>query len=240
MTVGFDRIIRLEWLEIVANCVAQGKSLDEINSILEESIARCSVGREGRRKTRTVLLAIWAKPSSHLVSLRDRAVQLLPSVPRSDHLILHWGMSMATYPFFSALAGCVGRLLRLQGSFPVSQVQLRLREQFGDRQTVSRAVQRLLRSFFEWKVIETASEKGVYTAGIAKAVSTPPLVAWLVEAALLSGGSNGGEMRTVLNSPALFPVRLAPITREELVHSGNLEVVQHGPSESFIRARIPK
>ena len=48
-------------------------------------------------------------------------------------MLVHWCMCMAVYPFFSKVAEATGRLLRLQGTVAAAQVQLRVREQLGER-----------------------------------------------------------------------------------------------------------
>jgi hypothetical protein len=56
---------------------------------------------------------------------------------------MHWGMSVACYPFFAEVAAQVGKLLALNGHANLSQIVRRMTETSGDRSTLPRAVQRV-------------------------------------------------------------------------------------------------
>ena len=60
-------------------------------------------------------------------------------------MLVHWCMCTVVYPFFGTVADAVVRLLRLQGSAGAAQVQRRLRERLGERETVARAARRIWR-----------------------------------------------------------------------------------------------
>ena len=93
-------------------------------------------------------------------------------------------MVSAVYPFWSAVAAQVGCLLRLQGRVSAAQIQRRLREHYGERETVARAARRVLRSFVDWGVVAPTDLKGIYQAGRSLPVDDPGIIAWLLEAAL--------------------------------------------------------
>ncbi len=57
------------------------------------------------------------------------------------------------------------------------QVQRRVREQYGERETVSHRVRCVLRSFVDWEVLKETSKKGIYAAGLSLAVDHVELVA---------------------------------------------------------------
>ena len=87
-------------------------------------------------------------------------------------------MIMAVYPFWGNVAAHVGRLLRLQETAAAGQVQRRVREQYGERETVSRRVRYVLRSFVDWEVLKETPEKGVYSV-VAHEVTREEVIAWL-------------------------------------------------------------
>jgi len=146
---------------------------------------------------------------------------------------------MAVYPFWAAVAACTGRFLKLQGSAAAAHTQRCLREHYGERETVSRAARRVLRSLVDWGVFkETVSTKGVYRQGLSLTVNDPGLVCWLIEAFLhtLSGGRT--PLPTVLESPALFPFCLPPaIAGGALSASSRLEVLRLGLDEELVILR---
>jgi hypothetical protein len=244
--VGFSQRISLEWLERTANLVLAGNDEASIYSALRELLEdKLSVGgnaeRGNREKAITILMRIWVRPPNDLHSLQREGLKLLSHLPREDHIAVHWGMAMAVYPFWGAVAAHVGRLLRLQGTAAAAQVQRRLREHYGERDTVSRAARRVLRSFVDWGVLKETSEKGAYTQGISRAVDHPQLVAWLVEAFLHGHPNDSVALGTVLDSTSLFPFRLAHLPADRLAAvSARLEVLRHALDQDLIMLRAPK
>ena len=102
-------------------------------------------------------------------------------------------MVMAVYPFWSSVAVQVGRLLRLQDSAAAAHVQRRVREQYGERETVSRSARRVLRSYLDWGVLQETESKGIYTVGTTSYIDDPRLVSWLIETALHAGAFNEAD-----------------------------------------------
>jgi hypothetical protein len=144
-------------------------------------------------------------------------------------------MTMATYPFWGAVATSVGRLLRLQGTAAAAHVQRRVREQYGERDTVSRAARRVLRAFADWGVLAETAEKGVYQQGLSKTISDPGLIAWLVEASLHASPNASAPLRTLLDTPALFPFRLAQVSAPQLAaSSARIEAIRHGFEDDIV------
>jgi Holliday junction resolvase-like predicted endonuclease len=197
--------------------------------------------RGNREKVITILMKIWVRPPRDLHSLQEEGLKLLLHLSREDHIAVHWGMAMAVYPFWGAVAAHVGRLLRLQGTAAASQVQRRVREQYGERDTVSRAARRVLRSFVDWEVLKETSGKGIYTAGLSLAITQVKVIAWLAEAFLHAQPNGSAALRTVLDSTSLFPFRLSHISPVHLVSvSGRLDVLRHGLDQDLIMLRTEK
>jgi Holliday junction resolvase-like predicted endonuclease len=236
--IGLDRLVRLKWLERTAYLFLAGNDAPAVKAALQEDLqgafrSKNTKIRGSLDKTITILMRIWVRPP------RDReGLKLLSHLPREDHIAVHWGMAMAVYPFWGAVAAHVGRLLRLQGTAAASQVQRRVREQYGERDTVSRAARRVLRSFVDWEVLKETSEKGIYTAGLSLAIAQVELIAWLAEAFLHAHPNGSVALRTVLDSTSLFPFRLSPISTAHLVAvSGRLDVLRHGLDQDLIMLR---
>jgi len=113
-------------------------------------------------------------------------------------------MVTAVYPFLSAVATQTVRLLKLQGFASASQVQRRIRELYGERQTVSRATQCVLRTYFDWDVLQEACTKGVYAPKATIHVNDPQLVAWLVEAFLYVLANRPAPLKELFDKPCAF------------------------------------
>jgi len=241
--VGFSQRIRLEWLERTANLVLAGNDEASIYSALQELLGdKLSVGgnakRGNREKAITILMKIWVRPPSDLFALHRGGLELLSLLPREEHIAVHWGMAMAAYPFWGAVAAHVGRLLKLQGTAAASQVQRRVREQYGERDTVSRAARRVLRSFVDWEVIKGTSGRGIYTFGLSLSIVRVELIAWLAEAFLHAHPGSSVHLRAILDSMSLFPFHLDPVSAAHLVSvSGRLDVLRHGLDQDLIMLR---
>jgi hypothetical protein len=148
-------------------------------------------------------------------------------------------MTMATYPFFGIVAETVGRLLRLQGSSAAVQVQRRVREQLGERETVARAARRILRCFVDWGVLQETMEKGIYQAAPVQSVKDKKLAAWLIEAGLVASGSGSGALKAIAQSPALFPFAVSLLNIIDLEGDGRLEFFRQGLDEDMVTLRLP-
>jgi SNF2-related domain len=172
-----------------------------------------------------------------LMLFRDDGLAHLNQLPLTDHLAVHSGMTIAVYPFVGVVAETVGRLLRLQGSCAAAQVQRRVREQLGERETVARAARRVLRCFMDWGVLQEAKEKGVYHAVPVRSVTDKKLAAWLIEATLLVNGSNVAPLKAVMQTPMLFPLSIGPLGMGDLEGHDRLEWFRQGLDEEMVILR---
>jgi hypothetical protein len=146
---------------------------------------------------------------------------------------------MAAYPFFGAMAETVGRFMRLQGTCAAAQIQRRLREQLGERDTVARAARRILRCLVDWGILQETREKGVYQASPARPVQDKQLAAWLIEAALLAQGTYTSVLQTLLQTPTLFPFRIPRLYAADLEGQGRVESFRQGLDEDMVALRTP-
>ncbi|MGO0122455.1 hypothetical protein [Desulfothermobacter acidiphilus] len=240
--VGFSQRIRLEWLEYTAQLVIEGRSRKEIKARLEELLKKhLSVGRDfptigNREKAIVILLKIWSSPPESLVEFRNDGLKLLQAVIPELRLAVHWGMTMAVYPFVAAVAEIVGKLLLLQGSVARAQVLRRLCEQLGERETVTRAARRVIRCFVDWGVLQDTPRKGVYQGGPVREIEDERLAAWLVEATLIARGVTLYPLNQLVAPPALFPFRLRNITPWAIEENGRLTVQRQGGDKDMVVA----
>ena len=176
--IGFSQRMRLEWFDQTTNLLLAGNDKALINDSLQHLLRdRVSVGGESvrgnREKVITILLKTWITVPPELEKLRDEGLHILPSLAREDRIAIHWGMALAAYPFWGAVATQAGRLLRLQGTAAAAHVQRRIREEYGERETASRATRRVLRSFIDWGVLNETHDKGVYVQGKQFSIEEP-------------------------------------------------------------------
>jgi hypothetical protein len=244
MQIGFSQRIQLDWLEHTAAIVLAGQTREQIETTLQERLHdKLSIGgtaqRGNREKAITILLKIWVSVPIWLQPLRDDGLGHLRRLPHADHIAVHWGMTMAAYPFFGAVAETVGRLMRLQGTCAAAQIQRRLREQLGERETVARAARRILRCFVDWGVLQETQEKGVYQVSPARPVQDKQLAAWLIEAALLAQSTDTSALQRLLQTPTLFPFRMPRLYAADLEGQGRVEIFRQGLDEDMVALRVP-
>lgn len=241
--IGVDRLVRLQWLDQTAMLVLAGSDDTSIKktlqSVLRDSFRSDNPDVRGSiDKTITILCKIWMKAPFDLDTLRINGLELLKRLPQDYHKAVHWGMLTAVYPFWGNVAIQVGRLLKLQGSAAAVQVQRRMRERYGERETVSRRVRYVLRSFVEWRVLDETGAKGIYAIGPSLAVDDLNLVAWLIEASLRARSNGSAPLKELIESPGLFPFRLTlPHAESLLTTSASLDVHRQGLDQDFVVLR---
>jgi len=242
--IGFSQRVRLEWLEITANLVLAGNNKFAINEALQELLKdKVSIGGEAERGNRekiiTILMKVWLNVPRGLEALRVEGLELLKRVPCPNRIAIHWGMVMAVYPFWASVASHVGRFLKLQGSATAAHIQRRIREQYGERETVSRATRRVLRSFIDWGVLSDIGIKGVYNQGLSMTIEDPQIASWLVEASLLTRANGCAPLKDLVENTSLFPFRLKHVTAENLLSaSPRLELLRHGLDDELVMLRM--
>ena len=214
--------------------------LDALQELLHDKL---SVGghaeRGNREKAITILMRIWVTVAPELACLRDAGLALLQQLHPDAHLAVHWGMTMAVYPFFGSVAGSVGRLLRLQGTASAAQVQRRVKEKYGERDTVSRATRRVLRTFVDWGVLAESSTAGVYVPDQVLAATHDKLAVWLMEAVLHTIPNNTSPLQAIIDAPSLFPLTLERLPTGALAASRRMEIVRHSLDDALVILRTP-
>jgi hypothetical protein len=240
MQVGFSQRIQLPWLEYAAQLAVAGRGREEVTAALQDYLGdKLSVGNQPERGNRdkaiTILIKIWVDPSPRITSLRDQGLDLLKRLPASQHVALHWGMSMAAYPFFAEVGSVLGKLLRLQDIIGTAQIQRRIREQLGERDTVARAARRIYRSYIDWGVIQETETRGVYRKGASIRLPDAALSAWLLRCVMMSSSAEWFPLTNISNQASLFPFELTPSSLDALRTCEGIEVMRHGLDQEMAR-----
>lgn len=233
--IGIKQAIRLEWMQKTANLLLAGLDAKTIRQELHDFLADKNSNRtEGKQSEQTRafvvtnLMKTWVTPEMELVPFRDASLSILRDNP-SLGLAVHWGMISAAYPFWFNVARQTGRLLALQDQVTHAQIINRLKEHYGDRQTVSRYGQFVIRSFVAWGVLKDAKFKGCYAKAAPFLVSEASLAVLLIESELLATPDGKGSVGLLLNNPALFPFQLLAMTSDFIAHqNGRIGVFHYG------------
>lgn len=243
-SIGIKQAVRLEWMEKTVNLLLSGLDAASIRQELHEYLTdRKGDGSRGERSAKartfavTNLMKIWVSPDSELVALRDDALLCIRHEP-SAALAVHWAMISAAYPFWFNVARQTGRLLNLQNQMTQAQVVHRLKEQYGDRQTVSRYAQFVVRSFVAWGVLKDAATTGCYEKTRPLMIADRNLVLLLLESVLQAMPEGKATLPVLLNAPAFFPFQLPVITGDFVgQNAARIQVVRYGLDEEMLELK---
>ena len=234
--IGFDRRIDLEWLEAAAAQAAARTPSDEMRaylwSVLEGAV-RGDKLNSARGKTVTVLHHIWGERAGSAALLRERAAAQLEGCGPDERLALHWAMMVGTYPVFTDTAAAVGRLLTLQGSFTLAHLTRRLVGVWGERSTLERAGQRIVRSMVQWGVLRDTATRGMYDALPRRRKVGPAVGTALVEALLVDAEEASVPLDQLTGHPAIFPFDL-DVNASHVRGASQFRVHRQGLDSDFV------
>lgn len=242
--IGIKQVIRIEWMQKAANLQLAGLDAKTIRQELHEFLSdRKGNGSEGKRsdQTRTfvvnILMKIWVSLEQELVPFRDASLAFLREHP-SMSLAVHWGMISAVYPFWFNVARQTGRLLALQDQVTQTQIINRIKEQYGDRQTVSRYARFVIRSFVAWGVMKDSEANGCYEKSAPVIVVNSSLVILMFESVLYTSSEAKGMLGLLQNNPAFFPFQLPVMTGNLISHrSDRIDVIRYGLNDELLKLK---
>lgn len=242
--LGIKQTIQKDWMDRVLRMLLAGMSESEIRSDLNEYLAtQKQSGGIGQRGIKTYgmaigILASWFAPDEDLIPFRNDALALARSLPPDSWLPLHWAVISASYPFWFNVALQVGRLLNLQDQLTQVQIFNRLKEQYGDRETVSRNARYVVRSYVAWGGLNDTESKGCYRRTEPIKIADGEVAILLIESSLYASKEGKGKLAVLLNSPAFFPFRL-PLLRGDMIakRTGRVEVTRYGLDDELLSLR---
>ena len=242
--IGIKQTIRFEWMQKTVNLLLAGLDVvairQELHEYLSERMGSGAIATrsdEARSFAVTNLMRIWVAPDPDLVALRDSALVCLRTEPTAE-LAIQWAMISAAYPFWFNVARQTGRLLNLQDQVTHAQIVHRLKEQYGDRQTVSRNTQFVIRSFIAWGVLKDSATTGCYEKTNPVIISNRNLALLLIESALRATPEGRAALPLLLNAPAFFPFQLPTFTGDFIAQNAErIDVARYGLDEELLKLR---
>lgn len=226
-TIGFDRFIKDSWATMAIKVRAGQAERSDLIALLEAE----ELGVAATKKTKTVLNRLWLEPRDELADFVNRGVELYQAEAPTS--VLHWGVSIATYSFFTCIAEIVGRLTGIQGDCATTEVHRRMSERYGEREGTYRMTNMVLQSQADWGVISRSTngrrlvrESPIMVPGIA-------LIGWLIEAAIRSAGKPL-SMASVGGLPCLYPFHMETSLAYAAVENKLLEIRSVGAGREVI------
>ncbi len=233
--IGFGKKIRVAWLDSALDHAGSGKSFDQVRDALAKEISANNSGPEAIRKIQTALKRVWFAPPDYCLPLRNDALRLFrKNDSPATRLLLHWGMSIAAYPFIGSVAESLGRLLKLQKEARIADVERRIREQHGDRAFVKRITHYNISSFLDWGVVAETKQRGVYHSTKLTRPHSGEQLAWLAEGLLISRDKTQIAFSELCNHPALFPIALAGLNASVLQGHPRLRCERQSLNQEFV------
>lgn len=230
--IGFDRFVDIEWCELAFEAAAANAPIDSLRELVSKKLP----GVESQRKTIDILKRLSTNPFPQLKDFVERGVQIFRSERASSTLLVAWGASIASYPFFGRTAETTGRLLSLQNDCTVREVQRRMSESYGDRSGIERATNRVLQTQANWMTLARDDSAKRVTKRELHRPATAEASAWLIEAAIRFSGrplpAEGSGM-----AHALFPFEIHQSLGFLINANTNLVIHSQGPSAHFIALR---
>ena len=240
--LGIKQTIQKSWMDKTVQMMLAGLTEKEIRAELDEFLStQMQSGGVGERGKKTYGMAIsilsaWFAPDKDLSDFRDDAIRLAREMPSKDWLPLHWAVLSASYPFWFGVAKQVGRLLNLQNLITQAQIFSRLKEQYGDRETVARNARYTVRSFVAWGALKDSEAKGCYEKAAPVSIAEPNLAILMFESALLAIPEAKGALGLLLNNPAFFPFQLPVMTGDFVSQrSERIDVVRYGLDDELLK-----
>ena len=225
--IGFDRFIKGAWATMALDVRLGRQELGDVMALLEAD----GLSVAARKKVRTVLNRLWLEPREELANFVSRGVAL--HAADAPPMVLHWGISIASYPFFAHVAEVVGRLTALQGDCAATEVHRRMSEVYGEREGTYRMTNMVLQTQADWGAIRRTESGRRIVQEQLLAVSGPSLTGWLVEAAIRSAGK-ALPMASIGSLRVLYPFHMETSLAYAAAENKLLEIRAMGAGRDFV------
>jgi hypothetical protein len=233
--IGFDRTIASEWLDATVARVVSGEAPDATRKFLWdflEDVESGATNNSNRGKTLTVLTRIWISVPNRAAPLREAALRCIASTPGEKRIGIHWAVIIGTHPFFFDVATHVGNLIKLHGQASRSQIKRRMTETWGDRSTLERTIQHVLRSMTRWGLLRAGDEHGSLI-GPPHRIDVGDELGQLLVHSVLVGHGKGLLFSLLSGHPALFPFAVN-LSAQDLARSPFFRVQRQGDRSDFV------
>ncbi|QTA79275.1 Uncharacterized protein dnl_15330 [Desulfonema limicola] len=240
--LGIKQTIQIDWMNRVVQMLLSGMNETEIRNDLDSFLStQKQSGGIGERGKKTYGIAIsilssWFTRDKELKKFCNTALDLAKTLQPADWLPLHWAVISASYPFWFNTAKQVGRILNLQDKIAQRQIFDRLKEQYGDRETVARNARYTVRSFVAWNTLKDSDKKGCYEKTEPYIIQNSDIAVLLYEAALHTTQDGKAALGLLTNNPGFFPFQLPKLTGDYIAHNcKRIDVIHHGFDDEILK-----
>lgn len=235
--IGFDRHIKLDWLDTMAGVVKKESDIDKIRSEMHSYLEKEFPLPVARRKTITVLTRIWYKVPKEHIDIRNRGFELLPNLEQKDRIWIHWGLTLLAYPFVRDITTYLSRCFSLNDNCSTQEVTRKMEESWGYRTTMKRAFDRVILSFSYWDIITKDKKSGIIQPKNRLSSTNKNLNLWLLEAILLAEENHSIPFDQINKIPSAFPFELS-LNYSEILETNRFIANQITGSRAMISVKV--
>lgn len=201
--VGFDQKVLLNHLDYTVKSMKQ-YSRKEMYDVLDGYLRNNIAGAKSRKNAITMLMKIWYLVDEGMIPVRDEVLSVFAEMTKEERVIVHWGMTIAAYPFFRDAAYELGKLFFLQEEVSAAAIGKRMKEGYGDRRRVEVATSATLMSMKSWGVIIPAPNRSYQPAERIQ-IHNPFLHAFVIQVLLEVLEASALQLDVIEKHPVFFP-----------------------------------
>lgn len=232
--IGFNRNVKLDWLDAVASFVSETEDQIEIRNRLDAIMPNVE-GVETKRKNIDILVNIWLKSKDVSPNLYEDAKDLFLSIHNPvDRIWLHYGLTLIYYPYFRQIAVLVGQISRHEDEFTKIMVKEKLIASRGELGSLERSLRYVLSSMKDWGVLAEGKTQHSYIANRKKFhTDSNDLQAWLLACSLYAHPASQLPFEDLLRLPELFSFQFT-INLDLLRNMPNFSVYRQGSGLNMV------
>ena len=208
--IGFNRNIKLDWLNATASFCAETDDPAEIRERLEVVLSQDRSGVEAIRKSIDILINIWHKNKEQYPSLVEFATKhYQETFNPSDRLWLHFGLTSLYYSIFRETASVIGKLSKRGSLIMNKEVIKQLISERGHLGSLERSAQRIVSSLRDWELLVDSDKSFAYKARYRELeTDSLELQVWLLQCAFIGKGVEQIPYEDLIRLPELFPFNI--------------------------------
>ena len=195
-----------------------GKTQDEAMPVIDEKIRESISCQANLRTIRAVLLNMWFKNQDWFL---DAASEIMPGLPNSERIAIHWALLLKRYPVFYDLCSVIGGLFDYRDAITLTQIRNRIFEKWGARDTLQNCLSKNIQMFKELNSLVAVKPAGTYTRNTMK-ITDSKIMQLLCAAVIDASGKEYLNWEEIIQHPALFPFQVEDLTQGDMASCEHL------------------
>lgn len=200
--VGLSRNLKLQWLNKTVELVIEGLKAAEIKEQLNEYLSFEIESPTNIRKTRDILMNIWAYENDYTDKIKATALDLIRRYPEYS-MPIHWCMMLAAYPVFDDMCKLIGKIAEFQEEITLAQLKQKLFDAWGERSTLYHSIDKLMATLKALEVL-SCKKPGKYHVSTHK-INNLEVVSFMVYVMMLVDNRGYYTFDEINSSAYLFP-----------------------------------